>query len=306
MRKLFIAFVLFTALPATAQLTFQLLPGPNGTFAVNCVTVDPSDGTVYVGTPNGSGIYVSTDDGVTWTSKSSGLPVAGSVTAIAVTGSSVLAIADSIYESTDGGDTWATLPGAPVGMTNLHVTSGGTIYAGAEVGLGGQGIYRSTDGGANWTQTVNGLPSYTVFLTYYRSVSGITSDASGNVYCAVNGGSATTETGVYVSTDGGDNWTRSVTGLRQNSSVKPIGRGPNDLLYVDVDSFRFSPDSHVHLRLRHRIQRLGRGVRGHDQRALPRGEGGDRLDEDRLLPPSQQPEGGRGGGGDRHRFRGHS
>lgn len=232
MKSLVVIFFIFLlTISASAQLTWERLPGPDGTWFIQCITSDA--GHVYVGTPDGGGMYVSSDSGNSWHSANIGLPVNETIQDIEVSGSLVFAILDSIYKSTDNGSSWETLPNSPDGITNLHVASGGVLYAGSDLALGGQGIYKSTDNGDTWTQVSNGLPSYVVFFTYYRNVSAITSDGLGYLYCSV-GGSASTEAGVYRSTDDGANWVRMSTGLLANSGVKPVKASPNGRLYVGV------------------------------------------------------------------------
>jgi hypothetical protein len=226
--------IVLCAQVAPAQLTWERLPAPDGTWSIKCLSVDPATGDLYAGTINGGGIYVSTDNGVTWNPRSNGLPVNKSVTDIAIAAGAAYATADKIYKSTDAGGSWTEVAGSPGGMTNIHATSGGTLFAGSEITSGGQGIYKSTDAGATWTLSSSGIPSYVIFYTYYRSVSAITSDASGNLYCSVNSGNATTEAGVYASTDGGANWTRTSTGLLAHVQVEAVKWSPEGKLYVGV------------------------------------------------------------------------
>ncbi len=229
-----LCIVLLSTSIVIAQPFWERLPGPNATYYVHCMEQDVSGGKLYAGTQSGGGIYVSTDNGVTWSLKSMGIAANQSVLDIVVGSADVYAIAGKIYKSTNSGDLWEELTNSPSGMTNLHLTFGGTIFVGAEVSIGGQGIWRSTDGGTTWTQTSTGLPSYVIGVTYYRSVSSIASDGSGNLYASVNGGNATTEAGIYKSTDNGGSWTRTSNGLFANANVKPVIVSPNGMIYAGV------------------------------------------------------------------------
>ncbi len=228
-------FTLFiSAATVSGQLTWERLPGPNGTYNINSISVDQGTGRVYALSRVGGGIYTSSDAGLTWALKVNGIPPNIDIRDVLATGGVAYAAVDKVYKTTDDGDTWTELATSPAGTTNLHITPGGVLFTGSELSAGGQGIYRSTDGGATWEIASTGLPSYVIFFTYYRSVSGVTSDGSGNLLCSVNSGSAATEAGVYVSTNNGDSWTRSVTGLLEHVEVRPIASAPNGTVFVGV------------------------------------------------------------------------
>lgn len=220
---------------AIAQPFWERLPAPNATGWVQCIDEDVVGGKLYVGMSTGGGIYVSTDNGATWSLKANGLTPNQIIFDIEVDNSGVAyAVGTKIFKSTNGGDLWEELANSVSGMTNLHITSGGTIFAGHETAVG-NGISRSTDGGTTWEFARTGLPTIIVGpATYYRSVSSITSDGSGNLYATVNGGNASTEAGVYKSTDNGGSWTRMSSGLLANINVKSVIYSPNGMLYVGV------------------------------------------------------------------------
>ncbi len=218
-----------------AQPFWERLPGPNATHSINCLKEDAAGGKLYAGTALGGGIYVSADNGATWSLKASGLDPNASILDIETDNAgNVYALGVKTYKSTNGGDTWEKLDNSTDGMTTLHITSGGVIFAGQETAVG-NGITRSTDGGTTWEFARTGLPTTILGpFTYYRSVSSITSDGSGNLYCTVNGGNASTEAGVYKSTNNGDTWTRTSNGLLANVSVEPVLYSPNGMIYAAV------------------------------------------------------------------------
>ncbi len=220
----FAIVVLLSASGLHAQPFWERIPGPNGTFSVVSLAEDATGGKLYAGTPSGGGIYLSTNQGANWTPKTTGLPVNTQVNdVIALQNGTVLAISGAIYRSTNSGNTWEPIAGGPPNMSNLHLTASGTLFAGSELGAGGEGIYRSTNGGDTWVQTRTGLPTYVIGpITYVRSVSSVTSDGSGNLYASVNSGNANTEVGVYKSVNNGDSWTRMSNGLLANTNVKPV------------------------------------------------------------------------------------
>jgi len=232
---LILCFVLIVSSIAIAQPFWERLPAPNATGWVQCIEEDAVGGKLYTGMATGGGIYVSTDNGSIWSLKANGLTPNQVILDIETNNSGVAyAVGTKIFKSTNGGDLWEELANSVSGMTNLHITSSGTIFAGHETAVG-YGISRSTDGGATWEFARTGLPSFFFAIdTFYRSISSITSDGSGNLYATVNGGNASTEAGVYKSTDNGNSWTRMSSGLLANVSVKPVMYSPNEMLYVGV------------------------------------------------------------------------
>lgn len=113
-----------------------------------------------------------------------------------------------IYQSTDGGATWARVL---AGTSNLGATS--VQYATnliAYAGLDALGVYKSTDGGATWS-VANGNGSGGVITAAGRvELSVALSDATGNtVYASVGAANAGSSlSGFYRTTDGGTTWTK--------------------------------------------------------------------------------------------------
>ncbi len=80
-----------------------------------------------------------------------------------------------VYKSTDLGVTWDTLK-LGMGVTSLVVTSGDTIYAGAN-----NGVYMSTDLGTSWALVNSGL--------YYPYITGLSVGGDGHLYTYTDGSS---------------------------------------------------------------------------------------------------------------------
>jgi photosystem II stability/assembly factor-like uncharacterized protein len=186
---------------------------------VNSLVVAPSNPAVlyagvattssnYVGSPNRSGFFKSTDGGVSW----SGPGLNGrNVLAVAVDPNN----ADTVYagtyrqglfKSTDGGATWAgpyltigTLFDRDVNALLVDPQTPSVLYA----GVPGNGLYKSTDGGVNWTSISTGLTYYSITQLAIDPVN------TNNVYAAGGDSSG----GVYKSVNGGASWSLSRTGL---------------------------------------------------------------------------------------------
>ena len=220
---------------------------PNGTVtgAVGTIVSDPTNNTIYLGTPNG-GIFVSHNNGATWTALTdnqaslsisslsldptdpthktliagTGLTANGSVaSSLASTGG----LRDGLLYSTDGGTSWNRLGASTFANQTVSdvVSRGNTIVAGTYE-LSGTGftspiqktfggLYRSTDGGATFSLLSNGgvgLPT--------GPVTSIVSDPTNTskLYAAVTAPSlAPTNVGlgstaIYVSNDTGATWTQ--------------------------------------------------------------------------------------------------
>jgi hypothetical protein len=158
---------------------------------------------------SGNGMWVSTDCGLTWATRNTGLrsgtPYLGAMAMV----NGKLFVAenggywgDSVFVSSDRGSSWR--PAGRLGWS-LYVpvssllTEGGALFAGTGDPLGrGNGIWKSTDDGKTWTQTVTGLGD-SVVLDLAAS--------RGTIFAG------TQDKGVFASTDAGESWMPASDGL---------------------------------------------------------------------------------------------
>jgi photosystem II stability/assembly factor-like uncharacterized protein len=186
--------------------------------------------TYYFGS-TGGGVFKTTDGGANWRPVSDGQFATGSVGAIAVAESDPNVVyvgmgeacirgnashGDGVYKSTDGGRTWKNMGLADthhIGAIRVHPKNPDVVYVAA---LGHQfgpneqrGVFRSTDGGKTWKQVLTRGPKagavdlsmdptnpnvlYAGFWEVYRTPYSLESGGPGS--------------GIWKSTDGGDNWT---------------------------------------------------------------------------------------------------
>jgi len=142
----FFLFTLSMSLTVSAQWTRT--NGPEGV-AVSFLT--NIDGIIYTGTEV-NGVYISTDDGVSWIARNAGIETYG-VSSIISSQGYIFAgtYGGGVYRSSDGGVTWiAPSTGNTLFITSL-VANDPYIFAGA----GSLGVYRSSDNGVTWEQKLN-------------------------------------------------------------------------------------------------------------------------------------------------------
>lgn len=222
---------------------------PAGT-EVTSVAVQPdSESTVFVGTV-GNGVLKTTDGGETWTAASGGLPSTPQdrITFLACdfhTPAGLLAVVvgssnrASLYRSSNGGTDWTEipLPIAPESISCVALSRRDPALINLTTG---QVALRSTDDGAHWSMLPIPLPSN----AWIRALAVDPADPA-VLYAGISGG-----TSVLKSTDGGEAWTPSASGIA-GSSVKALalGRGPDAMLRALVQTARngaelFSSEDH--------------------------------------------------------------
>ena len=207
--------------------------------AVAGVTSQPN--TYYVGY-TGGGVWKTENAGHTWKVISDGVAGAGmngSIGAIAVAESDPNVVyvgtgehavrgqsssyGNGMFRSTDAGKTWARIGlenTRQIAQVRVHPSNPDIVYVAAQgdrwKGTTERGIYRSMDGGKSWTQVLKGFnptsgandlsmdPTnprilYAAFWDHQRLPWQVRSGGAGS--------------GIWKSTDGGDNWSRLTEGL---------------------------------------------------------------------------------------------
>ncbi|NNG26388.1 MAG: hypothetical protein HKM87_02580, partial [Ignavibacteriaceae bacterium] len=119
--------------------------GPEGVAVRSLANIN---GTIYAGTEV-NGVYISTDDGITWIARNEGIETYGISSIINFQGYIFAGtLGYGVYRSSDGGLSWtAPTTGNTLFVTSLVVNSP-YIYAGAA----SLGLYRSSDNGITWTE----------------------------------------------------------------------------------------------------------------------------------------------------------
>ncbi len=117
------------------------------------------DGSLYA-VAGSSGLYKSTDSGVTWSQLGHGAPANAAAFALSASNAAILYADDgtSVYKSTNSGASWSTIgPGTAVKYLAVDPTNPQTLYGTSPQSAR---VITSTDGGATWTPTAGVLDSY--------------------------------------------------------------------------------------------------------------------------------------------------
>ena len=211
-------------------------------------------GTYYFGS-TGGGVWKTTDAGVTWNNVSDGFFNTGSVGAIAVAESdpnvvyvgmgehAVRGVAtshgDGVYRSTDAGKTWKHLgldQSRHISRIRIHPANPELVYVAVQGAVHGdseeRGVYRSRDGGESWEKVLYvseraGASELSMDMTNPRILYAAFWDHRRWPWKVESGGPGS---GIWKSTDGGDNWEKLERGL------------PELMGKIGVDVSRANPD----------------------------------------------------------------
>jgi hypothetical protein len=199
-----------TTSPLHAQWIKTNLPD-----SVSVLTLALSGTNLFAGTDS-SGIFLSTNNGTSWTAASNGLINTNtnllnpSVYALAVSNTNLFAgtgnfigIGGGVFLSTNNGTSWSVASnGLPYSYVYAVAVSDTNLFAGTETG----GVFLSTNNGTSWTAVDSGLTNPRVQAII---VSGT------NLFAGTFGG------GVFLSTNNGTSWTAVNNGLT-NKYVKSL------------------------------------------------------------------------------------
>jgi len=209
------------------------------------IVVDPTNAnTVYVavadfgenGLGGNTGIWKSTDGGSTWTDTTTAItttqPFSDVVidptspqTLYAAVGNLYGSTANGVYETTNGGASWAAAGNFPNGSGDgvirvaLAKSSPQTLYASVSAPYTSNNgspflrMMKSTDGGATWAATTGTPPNYMGSQGWYDTTLAVDPSNASIVYCAGQAGTNS----VLESPDGGATWVDISTGASGNN-----------------------------------------------------------------------------------------
>lgn len=229
---------------------------------VQCLAISQSNpdilfaGTDSLGGWSTSGVYKSTNAGANWTLVSQDIYDTKGIQVLLIhptnpntvycgVFNALAASVVGLWKSTNGGINWSP---SNTGMDNKQILSvvfnplnPNVLYAGSSLVLPGSTgpvkIYKSCDGGNTWAIIVNGIPQTSTDNNPVRCMSVSTSDTSvvlaGLFMNALTGG-------MYLSTNGGQLWTRKHDGIFNVTGTLPrsclIKPGSSTEFYVGLDN----------------------------------------------------------------------
>jgi hypothetical protein len=177
----------------------------------------------------GSGVYLSTNNGTSWTPVNSGL-WSPTVWSLAVSGTNLFAGTGGgggVFLSADSGASWTGLYSSPT-TTDVFAlaTSGGNLFAGTN----GSGVFLSTDKGTTWAPIDSGLTNMWVWSLAFSGT---------NLFAGTLGG------GVLLSTNNGRSWTAVNSGLPLNTLVYSFAVSGTKLFVGTGDGVFLRPLSEI-------------------------------------------------------------
>lgn len=257
MKKLYIFLSLFIFISAAKPDWVKIMSYPAG----NAQDIIEKNGVLYAGAYS-SGIYVSTNNGVTWMQRNNGLNTvrATTIQQIAYLSSGLfIATTDGIFKSTNDGLNWIEKnsgiqigPGAIYYFAYSVFEDSGILYAGTY-----NAIYKSTNNGDNWVP-VTAVLEHNDFCAFNKYNNMLLAGTSGNhtpiiyttnaganwVNMQLNGGFPTgafciysepgklyvgTALGMFYSSNNGTNWVNRSAGLGPDPYVFSITKYGNTL-----------------------------------------------------------------------------
>jgi photosystem II stability/assembly factor-like uncharacterized protein len=186
---------------------------------------------IYAGS-YGAGLYRITDQGDSWVRLDKNFSN-GWVYGMAIDSSGVIYSSGGgdIYKSTDDGESWTKVYQGISGtyIMRISLAPNGDLYAASWT----EGILKSTDQGLTWELKNNGLPN--------SKVSTVSVSPSGYIYISFY--KSGSPIGIYVSSDGGDNW-QNITDNMEMIEVREFLFRKNELyLATDESVWKSNPDS---------------------------------------------------------------
>ena len=227
------------------------------------VTGVPNNDQIYYMGTTGGGVWKTTDAGLSWKNISDGFFNVGSVGAIAVAPSDANVVyvgtgehairgvmtshGDGVYKSTDGGKSWSYLGlenSRHIADIQIHPTNPDLIYVAVQGAAHGptveRGIFRSADGGETWEHLFfinesTGAADLSMDPTNPRILYAGMWDHERKPWQIRSGGEGS---GLFRSTDGGENWQKMQEGLPMEMGKVGVVVSPANpqVVYANIEA----------------------------------------------------------------------
>ncbi len=195
--------------------------GPNHK-NVRAVAQSPVSGNIVYAAAFGSGVYKSTDGGVSWINRSQGIINTYARSILAISDNDVfVGTNDGVFKSTNGGTNWTLAVTTPNSVRDIaYDVTTGSLYAVTY----GANLFKSTDIGATWTNHVVTDPVSGMTMTHLRAVEVYAPDSiyvGGSILDVASGGA------LFKSSDGGLTWAQVQRNIGIRSTVMSIALSRN-------------------------------------------------------------------------------
>ena len=229
----------------------------------NCVSGIPGDPLTYFMGTVGGGVWKTADAGISWINISDGYFQSSSIGAIAIAPSNPNIIyvgtgehavrgvmsspGDGLYRSDDGGQSWTHIGLAktqhiskilvdPRHPEHLWVAAQGATFGKSRH----RGVFKSEDGGQNWTHVLyanetSGAADLSINPENPRIMIATLWDHQRTAWSIRSGGPGS---GIYRSTDGGNNWEKLSSGLPTEIGKAGVAYSPANpnVIYANIEA----------------------------------------------------------------------
>ena len=234
MKKLIYSLFLITLLTPSIYSQMDVwLQTTNSVGTVWAMVIDPSNQDIMYSGSNNLGVYKTTNGGANWTAMNSGL-TSTAVQSLAISQNNPqylyagTAAGGGVYRTTNGGTNWTqintgiTESSIAVQALLVHPTDPNIAWVCIFDGLidATNGIYKTTNGGTSWFSITNGIGTIKNFLALAMSPVDPNTIYLGSSFSVA---SQTGPSAIYKSTDGGNNWVLSSSGLPTDpTEINPV------------------------------------------------------------------------------------